>query len=1103
MEACPCSQQPMIDNQAFDSLRIGLLSPLGKSLLSYGEVSSPETFSLKNGGPVKNGLFCEGIFGPVRKGKCSCGTDNGGAASCKTCGTGLLEPEERRKRLGHITLAAPVAHIWYYKGPKSVLARILGLPPRQVQKIVQYEFYVVIDPGDSGLKQNQTITHEEYRKYRTSCDHFHVETGAEAIRKLLTGLDLDAIPKGLKENGTLSLRKRSRLSLIEKLLKSGNKPEWMILDMLPVLPPDLRPIIFPDAGTTVASDLNLLYSKVIYKNQSLRRLIHLGAPEIILQNAKRLLQAAVDSLLDNGRNVAVKNRSQKRPLKSLSEMISSKSGIFRHNLLAKRVDYSGRAHITIGPELKIHQVGIPKAMALELFRPFIYRWLIKNGFAPRLKQAKRLFEKEKPEVWDALDDIIAEHPVIINRAPTLHKLSMQAFDPVLVEGAAIRLHPLVCSGFNADFDGDTIAVHVPLSLEAQIEARVLMMSTNNLFHPANGRPALLPSQDIVLGIYYLTSDGKSGKRGKGEGMLFSDVDEVCIAYANNIVEEHSSIQVRIDGALVRTTAGRVLFYAITPAGIPFAVINKVLNKKELAGLIELCYEKCGVRETIRFLDEIKGIGFKYATLSGISLCLDDMLVPSEKAAIVAEAEEEAAEVRSHYETGLMSDNERHNKEIDVWTRATDRITSEAMRVLKEDRHVESNALFMMCDSGARGDFNQIRQINGMRGLMAKPTGEIVEMPITSNFREGLSAFQFFLSTHGARKGRVDGPMKTPAAGYFTRRLVSAARDLIVTTDDCGTLEGIYLGPLKNGGTVEISLEERITGRALADNVLDIDSCTVLVSYGTVLDKATAAKISKAKIEKVKVRSVLTCKAQRGVCARCYGFNVGSRRPAETGDAVGIIAAQSIGEPGTQLTLRTFHTGGAVVTPMDITGGLPEVIDLLEARRPRRAAELSNIDGAVNPHDLLHAAGGGAVWKYLLDEAQKIYRKQGVVIHDKHFEIILSQMTGFVKVTDSRGARFLTGDIIHKSEFEDECDRTRRRGLKPPTATPVLLGISQIPLYSKSFLASAAFQRTTTILANAAFEGRIDTLESNASRIITGKRVRAGTGCLTSGQFHDK
>ncbi len=1086
----------------FDSLRIGLLSPRGKSLLSYGEVSSPETLSVKNGEPVKNGLFCERIFGPKRKGKCSCGSYNGlaaGGAVCTSCGMELLDPAERRRRLGHITLAAPVVHVWYYKGPKSLIARLTGLPPKQVQKIVRYECYVVIEPGDSGLKQNQIISHEDYRKSRTSSAHFYAGTGAEAVKALLKSINMEVLSKELKAHDMLSLRKRSRLSLIDKLLRSGNKPECMIIDILPVLPPDLRPILILDSGTVVASDLNMLYSKVIYKNQSLRRLIHIRAPEIILQNAKRLLQAAVDSLLDNGRNVTAESRSQKRPLKSLSDMISTKSGRFRSNLLAKRVDYSGRAHITIGPELRIHQVGIPKAMALELFRPFIYRWLIKNGFASGLKQAKQTLEKEKPEIWDALDDIIAGHPVIINRAPTLHKLSMQAFDIVLVEGAAIRLHPLVCSGFNADFDGDTMAVHVPLSFEAQIEARVLMMSVNNLFHPANGKPALLPSQDIVLGIYYLTKERK-GRR--GEGTFFSDVEEVCIAYANNIVEEHSCIFVRISGSLVSTTVGRVLFFGITPRGISFTAINKLMKKKDLADLIELCYQKCGARETIRFLDEVKVMGFKYATMSGISLCLDDMQVASEKTAIVSEAEWETAAVRHHYEEGLMSDDERHNKVIGIWNKATDRITTEAMRALRENRPQEFNSLFVMVDSGARGDINQIRQINGMRGLMAKPTGEIVEVPITSGFIEGLSAFQFFLSTHGARKGRVDSPLRTPVAGYFTRRLVTAVRDIIVTTDDCGALEGIYLGPLKSAGSIVISLEERITGRILADNVLHPQSHTVIARFGAEIDKETASKISAAGVERVKVRSVLACKARAGVCARCYGFDVGSRMPAGTGDAVGIIAAQSVGEPGTQLTLRTFHSGGTAdfagaklasmpkeaIRTMDITGGLPAVIDLFEARKPGNA-------GTVNLHDLLYVDGAAALWKYVLDEAQTIYRQQGVVIHDKHFEIILRQMTGFVKITDQGGSGFLTGETIQKSEFGLECEKTRSRGLKSPVAVPVLLGISQIPLFSKSFLASASFQRTTAVLADTAFEGRTDTLESNAARIITGKLVRTGTGCF--------
>lgn len=1047
----------------FDSIRISLLSPRNLRRLSYGEVSSPETFNVRTGEPVKNGLFCERIFGPLKKGNCSCGVANGKAAVsivCRACGVGLLDPMERRRRLGHITLAAPVVHIWYYKGPKNILAQIVGLPPGQVQKIVRYELYVVIEPGDSGLRPNQTLTHEEYKRY-SLCSRFHAETGAQAIMTLLHRIDLDVLSKELKKNNNLSIRKRGRLSYVNRFLQSGNKLEWMIMDMLPVLPPDLRPVLFLDNGTTVASDLNMLYSRVIYKNLSLRRLIHLGAPEIILQNSKRLLQAAVDSLLDNGRSVTARDRAQRRPLKSLSDMVRAKNGTFRLNLLGKRVDYSGRAQITIGPELRIHQVGIPKVMALELFKPFVYRWLIEHEFVRGLRQAKRLVEKEKPEIWDALDDVIAGHPVIINRAPTLHKLSMQAFDPVLIDGKAIRLHPLVCSGFNADFDGDTMSVHVPLSLEAQIEARVLMMSVNNLFHPASGKPALLPSQDIVLGIYYLTQE-RVGK--KGEGMLFADVEEVCIAHAYNIVEEHSRIRVRIDSRRVNTTAGRVLLYSMTPPGIPFTAVNKEMKKKDLADLIELCYEKCGAGETIKFLDAVKDMGFKYATLSGISICLDDMQVPQEKAAIIHEAEKEAAEARLHYKAGLMSDIEKRNREIDIWTKATDRITYEVMAALKNGGR---NSLFIMTDSGARGDVSQIRQITGIRGLMAKPTGEIMEAPITSNFREGLGPFQFFLSTHGARKGRVDGPMKTPVAGYFTRRLVCAVRDVVVTIDDCGTLEGIYLRPLRSGSTILIPLEERISGRILADNVLDSTS-RVIASYGTFVDKDIAQKIAATGIDRIKVRSVLTCRAQSGVCSRCYGLNVGSRMPAEIGDAVGIIAAQSIGEPGTQLTLRTFHAGGAAVSPgvaaasisgkairtKDITGGLPEVIDLLEIRKLCKAA----------CHALLYDAGIDSLWQYLLDEAQKIYRQQGVFIQDKHFEVVLKKMTA-----------------------------------KTMTAAPVLLGISQIPRYSESFLSSASFQRTTAVLADAAFEGRIDALESNASRIITGKLVRCGTGLLKKPQ----
>lgn len=1090
----------------FDSLRIGLLSPSKTSFLSYGEVSSPETISLKTGEPVKNGLFCEGIFGPIKKGKCVCGADYRGAAAgslCRDCGAALLHPIERRRRLGHINLAAPVVHAWYYKGPKSIIAKLIGLPPLQVAKIVRCELYVVTEPGTSRLKQHHFISYEEYRKYRNLFPGFRAGTGAEIIKALLKNIKPSDLLDRFKEDDYLSVRKRNRLSLIEKLLKSGNSPESMIIEVLPVLPPDLRPVLFLDNGTVAASDLNKLYSRVIYKNRSLWRLIHLGAPEIILQNAKRLLQAAVDNLLDNGSKGTAADRSRKRPLRSLSDMVRSKNGRFRVNLLGKRVDYSGRAQITIGPELKLHQAGIPKEMALELFKPFIYSLLIKKGFALGLKQAKQICAAKKPEVWDALDDVIAGHPVIINRAPTLHKLSMQAFDPVLVEGAALRLHPLVCAGFNADFDGDTMAVHVPLSYEAQIEARVLMMSLNNLFHPANGKPALLPSHDIVLGIYYLTKDKKGGK---GEGMFFSDADEVFVAYANNVIEEQSGIFVRIDGALESTTTGRVLVYAITPEGVPFRAVNGTLRKKDIAALIELCWERCGVKKTVRFLDDIKELGFRHATLSGISLCLDDMQVPPGKNVIVREAETEAGEVKKYYEAGLVSESERRKRVIDIWTKANDRLTREAMSALRENGSREINSLFMIADSGARGDTSQIRQINGMRGLMAKPTGEIVEVPITSNFAEGLSAFQFFLSTHGARKGRIDGPLKTPIAGALTRRLVSAARDVVVSERDCGTKEGIYLEDVENHEVVVLPLEERIIGRTLADNVLDPKARTVLASYGTVVDKEAAARILYAGVKRIKVRSVLACIASNGVCACCYGINVGSRMPAETGDAVGVIAAQSIGEPGTQLTLRTFHAGGVAVAPgadsaasaneefktMDITGGLPAVIDLFEARKPGNPAE-------VNPHELLKISGLGALWKYVIDKAQKIYRLQGVVIHDKHFEVIVRQMTGFVKVSYRGESALVKGEIIRRNEFASVCERSGKKGLRPPAAFPVLLGISRIPHYSNSFLASASFERTTGVLADAAFEGRMDALQSNAARIMTGKLVGAGTGFVAGGR----
>ncbi|MFO0753586.1 MAG: DNA-directed RNA polymerase subunit beta' [Thermodesulfovibrionales bacterium] len=1317
-----------MERPAFQAVRLGILSSEKMLSLSSGEVSSPETFDAKTQRPVKGGLLCEHIFGPLRKNECPCGGNRGGkrgAAACARCGAPLVDPRERRRRFGHIALAAPVVHVWYYKGGQSIIARLLGLPSRKVASLVLYELYIVIEPGESGLRVHQFLAPKEYEKLHAGTSGLRAETGAEAVRTLLRRLDLPSLARDLRERAAFSRRALARLEVVEKCIRSGVRPEWLVMDVLLVLPPDLRPTLFLDDGAVAESDLNALYARVIRKNLNIGKMSRFGAPEMLLVLEKRQLQTSVDCLFSNGRTAAVVSRFQSRPLRSLSDLLGSKQGIFRKHLLAKRVDYSARAPIVVGPELRLHQVGLPRLMALELYKPFLFAYLIRRGFAPTLRQARRLVEQRRPEVWDALDEAVAEHPVIVNRAPTLHMLSMQAFDPVLVGGGAIRLHPLVCAGFNADFDGDTVAVHLPLSFEAQTEARVLMLSVNNLFHPATGAPAVLPSQDIVLGLYVLTT-AKEG--GKGEGMIFADQEEAELACENGVVEEQARVKVRVDGSLEDTTAGRALLFAVLPSGIPFSCINKALRKRDIGALVEKCYAVQGAARTVRLLDDLKTLGYRTATRSGISLCLDDLHVPSDKAEIVAEAQREAEEVMSHYALGRISGNERYNKVVDIWTKATERVADAVMKELRERGVTEDaafagcgfesmrgfNSLFIMADSGARGAKNQIRQASGMRGLMAKPSGAIVELPVTASLREGLSGFQYFLSAHGARTGRVAAPLKTPLSGYFTRRLVYAVRDVSITTEDCGTVEGVCKEALRDGATVLISLEERIKGSYLADLVVHPVGGGILAPFNALVDDAVARAIACAGVERVRVRSPLTCKAERGVCARCYGTNLGRRLPPEIGDAVGIIAAHSIGEPGTQLTLRSFHGGGTaslksasgtlgclhggvvrfndlkcvrrsdavlvvvnregsislleeggrrererlpvlygyelcveegehvgagrilarwdayalpivahaggtvacediragvtareeadeygilrwVVTgatdalkpkvlvrtggttdqyllppgarvlvregegispgsvvasipreaskSMDITGGLPRILELFEARTPQNAARISEIDGRVlfgtagknrlkitvegeaasrtyavpegrtltvyegdfikagtpladgplDPHALLAAAGLPALRTYLVEEAQKVYRSHGVEIHDKHFEVIVRQMTGFVRIADPGGSDFLPGQIVGKRLFEQCCAKRWRGGQGGPSAEQMLVGITKVPFSSQSFLAAASFQDTTKVLAGAALERRTDMLESNAARIMTGKRIHGGTG----------
>jgi len=1305
------------------------MSPYKILQMSSGEVSEPETFHPATQQPIRHGLFCQEIFGPIKLGECACGEkiNSKTAKLCRQCGAPVEDPTVRRRRLGHITLNTPIVHVWFYKGSKSIIARLLDLRPKSCDKMINCMLYIVLDPGDSGLKLHDFIDHHQYYELRKQGASLRVGMGGEAVKEMLKKLDLPSLAQSLRENP--SVRNNRRLEIVDSFLKSGVKPEWMVLDVLPVLPPDLRPILFMDDGTTAASDLNDLYVKVIRRNHSFRLMRSLDAPDIILQNARRLLQAAVDSLLDNGRNVTAVNRVTEQPLKSLSDMIRSKKGRFRGNLLGKRVDYSGRSQITVGPDLKLHQVGLPRKMAIELFKPFIISWLIEKGFAPSLRAAKKLVQEGKPEVLDALDHAVAEHPVILNRAPTLHKLGMQAFDPVLVDGMAIRLHPLSCSGFNADFDGDQMAVHVPLSYEAQIEARLLMCSVNNVFHPATGKTSMAPSQDMVLGIYLLTREQPGAK---GEGALFADTHEAEAAYECGQLSEQARCRIRADGSIVETTIGRAILYNILPEGIPFSAVNKTHKKKDTANLIETVYEAAGIKATVAFLDNLKELGYRFATKNAISICADDLHVPSRKPEIIEKAKAEVAAARKEFEDGLATEAQRYTKTIDIWTKVSDEVLAETMKELKEcgasmDDHFPehkamkgTNSIFLMADSGARGNADQIRQASGMRGLMAKPSGDIIERPIIASLIEGLSYFEYLISAHGGRKSRVDGPLKTPLAGYFTRRLVCCARDIVITEDDCGTSSGIKLGALRSETALLVSLEDRIWGRYLSDHLLDPESGSILYEKGTFIDKKTAKAVVAAGVDYVPVRSPLTCESERGICVKCYGLNGGTREMATVGDAVGVIAAQSIGEPGTQLTLRSHHGGGAastkavktnvqakhagivrlqglktiqrpdgklaviskagtvviadaktgrdkdritlhygdrllviegqsvadgdeiadwlayetpliaptagtiqmkdirpqtskevvdeesgliyqvitgatdqytprlILTPAsgggaftfilepdtklmvrdgqgvqagatiahvpkagsgksaDISGGLARVIDLLEARKPKVPAVLAEIDGlvkygkyenkrlalklvgcngeereyllpkgvaavvydgdevkagdiltdgAINPRELIEVAGVEAAWRYIIDGVQQVYRSQDVAISDQHFEVIVRAMTGFVRIEAAGSSGYVPDTVVSWQDFQSTLRKMKSNGGEPPSGIRAVFGIAQVPGLSSSFLNAASFQRTTSILADAAIAGKVDPIQTNAARIITGKRILAGTGVV--------
>ncbi|MBF0465548.1 MAG: DNA-directed RNA polymerase subunit beta' [Nitrospirae bacterium] len=1328
----------------FDAVRIMLASPERIREWSFGEVKKPETINYRTFKPEKDGLFCAKIFGPVKDWECICGKykrmKHRGVV-CDKCGVEVIHAKVRRERLAHIELCTPVAHIWFLKGVPSRIGLLLDMTMKNLEKVLYFESYVVIDPGDTPLKEKQVLTEDEYKKNSMELgNRFKAGMGAEAIKELLKKVELVSLDTELKmkihEVTSIGIKKRitKRLKIVEDFISSGNKPEWMILDVIPVLPPDLRPLVPLQGGRFATSDLNDLYRRVINRNNRLKRLMELKAPSVIVKNEKRMLQESVDSLFDNTKGAKVPKGSTKRSLKSLSDMIKGKQGRFRQNLLGKRVDYSGRSVIVVGPDLKLHQCGIPKLMALELFKPFVFNKLEDKGYVTTIKQAKKFVEMERPEVWDALEDVIKEHPVLLNRAPTLHRLGIQAFDPVLIEGKAIKLHPLVCTSYNADFDGDQMAVHVPLSIEAQVEARVLMMSINNLLSPASGKPIVLPTQDMVLGIYYLTKE-KAGA--KGEGKIFSSPDEVRIAYDNTVVTEHAKITVYINGEKISTTVGRVLFYEIVPAEVPFQEINRVLTKKEVQKVIDYAHKYAGKRKTVLFLDELKRLGFEYATRSGISICISDMHVPSKKPEILKGAEKEVMEVYKQYSDGLITQGERYNKVIDIWANVTEKVAEVMMAELGAEEgktftpeEIEKsrafNSVFMMADSGARGSAAQIRQLAGMRGLMAKPSGEIIETPITANFREGLSPLQYFISTHGARKGLADTALKTANSGYLTRRLVDVAQDVIITEEDCGTDDGIMITALIEGGEIIQPLEERLLGRISAEDIRDPVTKEIILPRNGDIDEEMVIRIVEAGIDRVKIRSVLTCQTRFGICMNCYGRDLARNERIQMAEAVGIIAAQSIGEPGTQLTMRTFHIGGAAtkiieqavlsvkhsgtvkfvdvnsvinrdglhvvmnrnafiavvdesgrerekhnivyaakllvkdgdkvqigqkiaewdpystsiltevggrvawgdveegvtvkeqvdeitglshklivdfpthldlrprisikdehgkatlklssgiparymlpvgsnilvekndlvapgdvlakipretVKTKDITGGLPRVAELFEARKPKEPTLVSEIDGvvefvstqkgsrmvkvrggdvvkeytipkgkhvtvhegdwvkagealmdgAVNPHDILDILGPTELQRYLVDEVQKVYRLQGVSINDKHIEIIIRQMMRKVRIEDPGDTELMIGDQVDRMEFQELNAVIMSDGKRPAIGKPLLLGITKASLTTYSWVSAASFQETTRVLTDAALSGGVDELRGLKENVIMGKIIPCGTG----------
>ena len=1153
----------MEELENFDKIKIGLASDELIREWSKGEVKKPETINYRTLKPEKDGLFCERIFGPTKDWECHCGKYKRvryKGIVCDRCGVEVTKSKVRRERMGHIELAAPVAHIWYFKGIPSRIALMLDISPRNLEKVVYFASYIVTDKGNTGLIKAQVLSEKEFHEAEEKYGRgsFKAEMGAEALYKLLAEIDLDKLSEKLKkELVKASEQKRAklvkRLDTVESFRLSNNRPEWMIMHVVPVIPPELRPMVQLDGGRFATSDLNDLYRRVINRNNRLKRLLELGAPEIIVRNEKRMLQESVDALIDNGRRGRPVTGAGNRPLKSLSDMLKGKQGRFRQNLLGKRVDYSGRSVIVVGPELKIYQCGVPKEMAVELFKPFVMKELVGRGIAHNIKNAKRMVERLHPEVWGILEDVIKDHPVMLNRAPTLHRLGIQAFEPVLVEGRAIKLHPLVCTAFNADFDGDQMAIHLPLSPEAQAEARYLMLSTNNLLKPQDGKPVTVPTQDMILGAYYLTMETEGEP---GEGNYFCSPEEAVIAHENHDLGMHASIYVKMrkvdeNGVerfgKVKTTVGRIIYNKGIPQDLGFVdrtnpetefepEINFVVTKKNLGKIIANSINVHGLSETAELLDYIKSTGYKYSTVGAITVSVSDVKVPEEKKVIIEEAYKQVDNITKQYKRGLITNDERYNAVIKIWSKATDDV-----KIAMKNNFEKLNPVYMMSESGARGNLDQLKQIAGMRGLMASTTGKTVEIPITSCFREGLSPIEYFIAAHGARKGLSDTALRTADSGYLTRRLVDVSQNIIVREEDCGTKDGLEVSTIKDGNQVVEKLEERLVGRYSLNDIVNPETNELIVDSNTMINDKIAAEIVAAGIEKVTVRSVIGCRTKHGVCAKCYGMGLATRQEVSIGEAVGIIAAQSIGEPGTQLTMRTIHSGG-VAGVADITQGLPRVEELFEARKPKGLAIISEIDGTVrikeeknkkevvikgeheakeyvipfgsklrvregdevlagdpitegsiNPGEILAIKGPTGVFEYLTTEVQKVYRNQGVDINDKHIELIARQMLKKVRVEDNGDTNMFSGSLVDMYDFEDENNRVIAEGKTPATGKRVLLGITKASLATESFLSAASFQETTKVLTEAAIKGKTDELIGLKENVIIGKLIPAGTG----------